>query len=55
MQLQTRATVVNDICSSNNNSIIMCFSPWIINTQGGEQDFTVTTCDINRYVESKYV
>ena len=43
-QLQTRVTVVTDICSSN-NFITMYLSPWIINKQGGNHDFPVTTCD----------
>ena len=45
-QLQITATVVTDTCSSN-KFIIMCFSTWIINKQGGKYDSPVTTCDIH--------
>ena len=47
MQLQTRATVVTDICSGSNIFISMCFSPWIISKQGEKHDFLVTTRDIH--------
>ena len=48
MQLQTREKVVTkqNICSGN-NFIIMCFPPWIMNKQGGKDDFPVTTCNIH--------
>ena len=51
MQLQTRATVIIDICSSSNKFIIMFFS-LNINKQGGKHDFPVSYTMLYTYVES---